>query len=85
MEKYIAQAAAEWEANNPTEADRADWTDDEKRSWIAAEAKNISIAASNRQIQQAAKTKKTCDACGDCVPCKQTPRGWLCEDCRRDC
>ena len=84
MDNYTEQATAEWEAKNPTAEDRADWTADEKKSWIEATAKNIGIAATNRQAQQVKKAKKTCDACGDVVPCIQTPRGWLCEDCRRD-
>lgn len=25
-----------------------------------------------------------CAGCGDNVPCRRTPMGWLCEDCRRD-
>ena len=24
-----------------------------------------------------------CDACGDMVPARRTPRGWLCDDCAR--
>ena len=24
-----------------------------------------------------------CAGCGDAVPCRQTPHGWMCDDCRR--
>ena len=25
-----------------------------------------------------------CSACGDAVPCRQTRRGWVCDDCAQD-
>ena len=57
----------------------ADWTLAEKNTWIAARAADLRRPA---LTPTPAARRMGCDACGDDVPVRLTPRGHLCADCR---
>ena len=53
------------------------------RRWIETTARNYAVARHNATVAAAPRERMGCDACGDDVPARLTPRGYLCQDCRR--
>ena len=53
------------------------------RDYIAAIANNAAARRNNVTTATAPRERMGCDSCGDHVPCTLTPRGWMCDSCKR--
>lgn len=52
------------------------------RRWVATTARNMATARHNAEAAAAPLDRIGCVACGDDVPARLTPRGYMCADCR---
>ena len=60
------------------------------RTTIVADRRELEqlTAAPTESISKNSSTTSEqvtcCSGCGDCVPCRRTPHGWMCDDCMND-